>query len=654
MNITSFSSALLNRRDWVYLLSLLIPLVVYDLILKASDIASLPSDHGPAQTFELIRSNVFFDLGYALLWIGLFSAARGRWALGWVVVFVFHVASMFVLLIITGAHQYFRWNGSTLDYSTVFGWVPKFKEIEPALIHDVSLLAWILLVSALFYAALGPWLVTRSVERWRRQSQRSPRRSTVEISFLGPLSLCFLALGFGSLSLVSGTTAFAKAPPVNMIATGIEQTSMPNTSDAGSTGEASSLDVESPLEYPPTHTGLAQTSQTTKRNVVLIHLESTRERSITPYNEDLKTTPFLDELAKSSLLAERAYVVVPRSSKATVAVNCGIEPALYPGPEFGASGIPAHCLPHLLKEQGYRTVFFTSVSSTMDSFGDVTKNLGYDEFYPSESMDTEGFQVTNSFGYEEDIMLRPSEGWLRAYGDKPFLAEYMTGTGHYGYECIPNRYGTKDFSDDDDQVNHYLNCLRYLDFFLKNLFDQYKRLGLYDNTIFILFGDHGEGFGEHGRFMHGDTIWEEGLRIPLIIHAPGWFEDGKRVEGASDEIDVLPTVLEMLGYKVKDGEYPGYSLLHPLPNNRILRFSCITNRKCLASIKGNEKYIYHYDNQPDEIFDLSKDPLEKQNLASEYSKGDLDKRREDLLAWRSRVNAEHGDILINGSLYSGE
>src|SRR3712207_8802272 len=46
---------------------------------------------------------------------------------------------------------------------------------------------------------------------------------------------------------------------------------------------------------------------------------------------------------------------------------------------------------------------------------------------------------------------------------------------------------------------------------LQNLFQQYQDLGLYDKTIFVLFGDHGEGFGEHGRFMHGDTIWEEGL-----------------------------------------------------------------------------------------------------------------------------------------------
>ena len=185
--------------------------------------------------------------------------------------------------------------------------------------------------------------------------------------------------------------------------------------------------------------------------------------------------------------------------------------------------------------------------------------------------------------------------------------------------------------------------------------EQYKELGLYDNTIFVLFGDHGEGFGEHGRFMHGDTPYEEGVRIPLIIHVPGRFENGERAEGLSSQIDILPTVLDLLGYEVENGEYPGFSLLHELPEDRTLRFSCISNRECLASIKGHQKYIYHYGKQPDEVFNLSTDPLETRNLASVFSKEVLDRRREDLLRWRSQVNAGYGDILINGTLlYPGE
>jgi lipoteichoic acid synthase len=277
----------------------------------------------------------------------------------------------------------------------------------------------------------------------------------------------------------------------------------------------------------------------------------------------------------------------------------------------------------------------------MDNFGAVVEGAGYKEFYSADDTDTKGFEETNTFGYEDDIMLEPSEEWLNERGSEPFVAEYLLGTGHHDYQCLNTRYGQEDFSE-DDLTNHYLNCMRLQDIFVKNLIDQYKELGLYENTIFVLFGDHGEGFGEHDRYLHGDTIYEEGLRVPLIIHAPGWFENGERVNGLSSQIDILPTILEMLGYEVKNGEYPGYSLLHPLPNDRALFFSCISKRTCLASLKGNEKYIYHYDNQPKEVFDLSNDPLERHNLARERDEEELDKRRQKLLEWRSSVDGNYG------------
>ena len=133
------------------------------------------------------------------------------------------------------------------------------------------------------------------------------------------------------------------------------------------------------------------------------------------------------------------------------------------------------------------------------------------------------------------------------------------------------------FAQDYDRLNRYLNCLRLQDIFLKNLFDQYKRLALHDNTVFVIYGDHGQEFDRHGRFLHGDTPWEEGLRVPLIIHDPKRFQNGERVEGLSNQTDILPTVVEMLGYQVANGEYPGNSLLRPLPKDRTLMFSCISS-----------------------------------------------------------------------------
>jgi arylsulfatase A-like enzyme len=460
----------------------------------------------------------------------------------------------------------------------------------------------------------------------------------------------------GSLSLGVGTSALAREPLANIIVPGVERTEEVNSDPIPSIAEEDNPDPVPVATSSPARATLAQTPQTEKRNVVLVHLESTRARSVTPYNEDLNTTPFLNELAKSSLLVEQAHVgSIPRSSMSNTSINCGIQPPPRSAPDEPGT-MPVPCLASLLNEQGYSTAFF---SSNADEYGNLaTANWGYEKVfapldpavppqYQDTTMNTEGLTKPSHYGYEEDIMLKPSENWLKEHKDRPFVAEYMTNTGHDEYNCLTTRYGSENFSN-DDLLNHYLNCMRLQDIFLQNLFEQYKELGLYENTIFVIFGDHGEGFGEHGRFMHGDTIWEEGLRVPLIIHAPGWFEDGQRAEGLSNYTDILPTVLEMLGYEVKDGEYPGYSLLHPLPDDRTLMFSCISRRKCLASIQGNEKYIYHYDNQPEEVYNLSKDPFEEHNLVDEYSKEDLDERRKDLFSWLARIDEQYGYYLRGG------
>ena len=400
-------------------------------------------------------------------------------------------------------------------------------------------------------------------------------------------------------------------------------------------------DAGPPVESPATNARLAPTSQTEKRNVVLIHLESTCAQSVTPYNDDLKTTPFLAELAKSSLLAERAYAAVPHSSKASVAANCGVYPRLIPPTtEALPDGIPVPCLADLLKPEGYSTALFQSSTKSFENFQGLVRNFGYEEYYPLEAMDEEGFEKSKYFGYEDDVMLGPSEEWLKERGDEPFVAEYLTGTGHHDYQCLGTHYRQEDFAE-SEPLNSYLNCMHLQDIFVKNLMDQYKEMGLYEDTIFVIFGDHGEGFGEHGLLGHNDTIYEEGLKVPLIIHDPRRFQDGERIESLASQIDILPTVLDLLGYEVENGEYHGYSLLNEPPEDRAIYSSCWFENKCLTSVRGHEKYIYHYGNRSDEIFDLSEDPSEQHDLAGEYSQEELDRRRDELLEWRSNTIATY-------------
>src|SRR5918997_4526758 len=615
--------SLLTQEDWVYLASLLVPLVVYNVVLKVIRVFTRHDVPGPLGFLDQVRSDLLFNLGYVALWVGIFAVVRGRWA-RLVSLVVLHVSVVLVVVLTTSAHFFYEKTGSTLDLGFVIVSVSSLGELKGVLGSETTALHWILVVVGLLYTILGPTLITRLVTgAWRPAAKSSgqPRKIL--------LATCLAALLLFSLSLVPSATnagnAFARDPLANMVVK-----------------EVASPEIEATIspDTLPTDTRFVPTSDTEKRNVVMVFLESTRARSTTPYNEDLGTTPFLDELSKESLMAERAYAVVPHTSKALVATLCGVDPPLDDEKtESEPDVIPARCLADLLKEQGYRTSFFQSATEDFERRRMLVRNMGHEDFFPIEVMSKEGFQEANYFGYEDNIMLEPSRTWLEENGDEgPFLATYLTVTPHHDY-VVPDRYGKKHFAE-DEVLNKYLNTVRYQDFFVKNLFEQYKELGLYEDTIFILYGDHGEGFGEHRRFQHDDTMWEEGLKVPFLIHAPGWFERGERVKGLSNHTDILPTVLEMLGYEVKDGEYPGYSLLHQIPEDRTLMFSCFHDKACMASLKGSEKYIYHHGNQPDEFFDLSEDPLEKENLAGEKGK-EVEERREALLKWRSSVNATY-------------
>ncbi|WP_166398700.1 LTA synthase family protein [Rubrobacter marinus] len=627
----------MGGHDWVYLLGLLVPFVVYDLALKASLIAALPERPNPAGWLGLMRSDLLFGLAYACLWVGLFAVAR-RGPFRRVVVVLFHLVTILVALVVTGVYRYFRTTGSMPDLDLVLASLssPKVTGGAVASASSPGLLA--VLGIALLYALVGPWLLKRLLVSWGERPSPGRGVAAAGVPWLGVFGLFLASYALFSFSLFPGGPpeagkAFARDAIVSVAMTGAEETTAEEETTRG--------DGTVATEQPPPDASLLATGLE-RRNVVFVHLESTRARSVTPYNEELETTPFMDELAKGSIFAENARAVVPHTSNALVATMCGIDPPTTPeGTDSLGDRIPATCLPQLLKDQGYDSVYFTSSVQTFERRPEVVKNMGYEEFYPVETMDKEGFEKANYFGYEDDIMLEPSRRWLE--GQKktgaPFVAAYETITPHHDYQA-PDRYGIEDFAE-DEELNRYQNSVRYVDFFLKNLFDQYKEMGLYEDTVFVLYGDHGEGFGEHGRRQHDNAIYDEGLRIPLMIVDPR--RAGERVETPVNQPDVLPTVTDMLGYRIRGGDYDGSSLLRPLPEDRTVMSSCWNEDGCLASIKGDVKYIHHFGDKPDEVYDLSEDPLEKDNLAEERPEVARE-RLPELLEWHARTN---DDVVVD-------
>jgi phosphoglycerol transferase MdoB-like AlkP superfamily enzyme len=370
--------------------------------------------------------------------------------------------------------------------------------------------------------------------------------------------------------------------------------------------------------------------------VVVIVVESLRFSATSLGDPVLGTTPFLADLSRRSTVARHAYTVVPHTSKALTAIHCGIAPPLDTKlTESEPGGIPTECLPKLLGRQGYATALFQSAVGGFERRPDLVRNLGFDEFRAAEDLPTQGFGRVNYFGYEDDILLEPSAEWIRAQ-QQPFMLSLLTVAGHHDYH-LPETFPLRRIVE-DDELNRYLNTLVYQDRFVSKVFAMLDELGIADETVVAVMGDHGEGFGEHGLRQHDNTIYEEGVKVPLMIYDPA-DPVGRVVDTPMTTMSTMPTVVEALGYRLKGG----LSAARPLADadDRPVYLSCQADNRCLARIEGTMKYIYHFDNRPDEVFDLAIDPLERDNLIASVSRSQVRAMRAELLAWRAEVRAAY-------------
>ncbi len=150
-------------------------------------------------------------------------------------------------------------------------------------------------------------------------------------------------------------------------------------------------------------------------------------------------------------------------------------------------------------EIGYSTAFFTPTHLDLLDDSYVIEAMGFDRVSTTKDILRPGVEKANYLGVADDLIVEPLLEWAssQSRNGKPSLTVYMTNVGH-----PPMRRqtpGRKSISNVTKPIlNDYYNCLRYIDSVLETLVTGYERLGLLDNTIFVILGDHGQMFGEHG------------------------------------------------------------------------------------------------------------------------------------------------------------
>jgi len=377
-------------------------------------------------------------------------------------------------------------------------------------------------------------------------------------------------------------------------------------------------------------------------NVVLIIFESLSWKYCDVYKPGLGVTPFLGELSKKALVIDKLYTVDPHTTKALIPIIAGI----YPYPEIGVleakPGIlPEKALPHLLRKFGYRTAFFQTANN-YEERPTVVSNLGYETFRGLYDLPQQGFAYVNYFGREEMMMLKPSLQWVDEIRGQPFFLTYLTLSTHHEYGFPPD-FPAKDFGVKNENQNRYLNAARYIDYFIKHVFEEFEKRGLIKKTIFVIVGDHGEAFGEHGLTGHNYTLWEEGIRVPGIIYAPCLFPRAGRIHGFRSVLDIAPTICELLDLKVMEGEFLGKSLFSPSDDNRELFYTGWSKSRVMAYRQGKYKYIFPYWSPLPEVYDNLSDVDDMKNLFKNEPQivAEAEKNRLKLKRWAETVIAQY-------------
>jgi len=533
-------------------------------------------------------------------------------------------ACVLSLLCACCAHGYFLATGGSLDFALVqFAWA-RPRDTLPIIASEIGVGLGVALVVAPLGCVIGALRLSRPAE----PAALSSKQALAAVS--GGLALLCAALA-GSVPVAGVPAAFAREPGVNLVYGYARALRAPRLSP-----ERRRALAEVPAR-PHGASRLQREHDRPAHNVVLIVLESARADSVSAYDASLDNTPALARLARSSSLVERAYSVVPHTSKSLVAMLCGFEPRTSAElVETQPDGMPGRCLPHLLSDLGYDSVFFQASKKRFESYAQLVANLGFARFVPGDDMPQRGFEEINYLGFEDAVMLEPSRRWL-AQAREPFLAVYLTSASHHPY-TTPQHWPKRSYGRRRDQ-DAYLNALAYVDSVMGQLLEQYERAGLSDRTLFVVLGDHGEAFGEHGMWTHDNVLYEEGIRIPLLFKLPAGVSAPARIAGPVNQLAIVPSVLSVLGLSATDGSYAAQSVLdgHPqLP----LHLACFRNAHCLASVGERYKLIYHYADRAPQLFDLQRDPRERHNLAAERPEQVADGVRE-LLAWEVAVDKLH-------------
>jgi arylsulfatase A-like enzyme/Flp pilus assembly protein TadD len=272
-------------------------------------------------------------------------------------------------------------------------------------------------------------------------------------------------------------------------------------------------------------------------NVILLTLDTTRADHLSCYSPDHVPTPNLDRLAAAGTLFETCISQTPLTLPAHTTILSGTYPLYHQVRDNGGFLVPdkLELISETLQRRHFATAGFIAAYVLHSKWG---INQGFDFFADNFDLAKYNSISLGKVQKRADEVLGEAEAWLHQNGGKRFFSWIHLYDPHTPYEP-PSPFRER-YAD-----HPYRGEVAYLDSELGKFFDFLQNENLWDNTIIVVTGDHGESFGEHREQGHGFFIYESTVRVPLIIRAPRAFPV-KRIDRIVEHVDIVPTILDML------------------------------------------------------------------------------------------------------------
>ena len=282
-------------------------------------------------------------------------------------------------------------------------------------------------------------------------------------------------------------------------------------------------------------------------SVLLITLDTTRADHLGCYGGPAET-PALDRLAREGALFEQASAVAPVTLPTHTSILTGLTPPTHGVRGNGVYALSAEpaLLPDRLRREGYQTAAVLA-ATVLDRKHGLAR--GFDRYEDDRASMTTVTGVSDPSRDGDAVTEQALEVADDFERDRPYMLWVHYFDPHYPYEPpedIASRRGPS-------RHDLYIGEIEAMDRSIDRLLQGLRRKGLLDRTLIVVVGDHGEGItGPHDESTHGLLLYEDTLRIPLIFHAAGRLPAGRRDQALASQVDVLPTVLELLGFAIPD------------------------------------------------------------------------------------------------------